>query len=140
MPLCVATAGFVAGPIRSRIGVNGIASAETRNLNNDCPYFRMKILETPKIRDLKEWVRSDLDGTEGKLEDYSVEEEGRRVKELAEFRTGYIYREAVEAEAPTGYEDGASTDLRGEYGDPDSEGEEGDQASREDGGDDGTSD
>ena len=70
--MCVATAEFVAGPIRSRIGIEGVASAERRNLNNDCPYFRRKILETPKIRDLKAWVRRDLNGQEGKLGDYSV--------------------------------------------------------------------
>lgn len=52
-PLCVATAGFVEGPIRQKIDVVGVKHAEVRNVRNNCMYWKAVDLHAWQI---KRWL------------------------------------------------------------------------------------
>lgn len=89
-PLCVATAMFVAGPIRKKVEVVGVVSAEERNLLNDC-HFKQRF--SLRARDVKRWLLWRLNnGNTGKsigqlkIDEYSVETEYDRKRKLLQER------------------------------------------------------
>jgi hypothetical protein len=87
MPLCVATAEFVNGPLRKRIEVVGVTSAEARNVKNDCGYQSVVSLRAWKV---KRWLLWRLnDGSESRIEEadlsrYSVKREHDRKRSIIE--------------------------------------------------------
>lgn len=86
-PLCVATAEFVEGPLRPRIEVVGVVSAEKRNVHNDCE-FRVSV--SRKAWKIKKWLigRLNYGNTEGKrieevgISEYNYSKEYQRKKNL----------------------------------------------------------
>jgi len=82
LPLCVATARFLGGPLREKMNVRGMVPAEKRNRKNNCLYFRLKIFEYKRVKELKEWVRRNLNAEKATLKEYPVEAEEERCKAL----------------------------------------------------------
>lgn len=83
-PLCVATGVFVGGPLRRKIDVVGIISAEKRNAKNDCDYH---MTVSRQAWEIKRWLlgrmRNDVNKVEaGNLADYTIEEEARQKNKL----------------------------------------------------------
>lgn len=84
-PMCVATAEFIHGPLRKRIDVEGVVSAETRNGSNDCGLYAFASM---KAWELKRWLLWRLnDGVEEKrraikrnIEEYPISAEARSTK------------------------------------------------------------
>jgi len=86
VPLCVATAKFVNGPLRTRVDVVGAISAEKRNIINNCEH-RTSI--SRRAWEFKKWLlwRLNSDGNseevkKADLQDYSVKREFDRKKEI----------------------------------------------------------
>lgn len=69
-PMCVASAQFVQGPLRKRIDVEGVVSAESRNRNNDCTYYTFASMRAWEVKRWLLWRLND-----------GVEEKGRRATE-----------------------------------------------------------
>jgi len=85
-PLCVATVKFVEGPLRKKIDVLGVTSAEERNVHNDCEYRRAI---SRRAWEIKKWLlwRLNDDGNKERikkadLQDYSVKKEFDRKREI----------------------------------------------------------
>lgn len=96
-PQCVATAEFVAGPLRPRINVVGRVPAEKRNLHNDCPYREAVSIRAYR---LKRWIlwRANNEGRwsgvkEENLKEYPVATEDERAKARREREGGVEYVE-----------------------------------------------
>ncbi len=99
----MARADFTGGALRERVNIKGVALAEKRNKRNDCPLYRRVLFEyiPKKIRDLKEWVRGDVNGDYAEIEEYSVKVEEERVKEfIAEGHRGRKRRETIKRKNP----------------------------------------
>jgi hypothetical protein len=79
-PKCLATAHYVKGPIRSRIDVVGMVSAEYRNIGNDCRYWTPF---SPRSVAMKRWLlwrlKDAVEDTQGfrKVTEYPIEAEYR---------------------------------------------------------------
>lgn len=84
-PLCVATAGFIEGPLRSKIDVLGLISAEKRNLKNDCGHRKPVSIHAWEV---KRWLlrrmSNGIEIKEGSLTDYPIEEESDYKQKLKE--------------------------------------------------------
>lgn len=82
-PVCVATAEFVSGPLRSRINVTGVVSAEERNINNDCGFRQSVSIVAYK---LKLYMHGRLPGgkkaNRRRIKDYSYKAEDERRQAL----------------------------------------------------------
>lgn len=83
-PLCVATAGFVEGTLRSRVDIVGLTSAEKRNLRNGCSYRKIVSIHAWQV---KRWLleRMAENGNkikQGNISDYSLEEEAQQKVKL----------------------------------------------------------
>jgi len=83
-PVCVATARFVKGTLRSRVDIVGLTSAEKRNLRNGCGYRKVVSVHAWQV---KRWVleRMAEDGNkikQGDISDYSLEEEAQQKVKL----------------------------------------------------------
>ena len=130
LPLCVATAKFLPGPIRSRVDIAGVTGAVKRNLLNDCVYYRNKLFTSKYINDVKTWVREDINAAEATIKDYSIESETAETKRFADEENEKISRR-LSAEKEDGTEteaaffdkenfDGWENDAEREYSDNDS--------------------
>jgi hypothetical protein len=82
-PLCVATAKFRDGPIRKKIDLIGVKSAEERNIHNDCQLYESVSLSAWQM---KRWLLRRL--TDGEkagykhIETYDPKEETKRANTL----------------------------------------------------------
>jgi len=127
-PLCVATAEFVGGPLRRKIEVISVMSAEMRNIKNDCG---RRISVSIRAWEIKRWLLWRLsDGNEKRvgevgLRDYSVEKEHNRKREI--LGTGEAGG-GTEREEEDDLDDDIYEKEEGDY--PDPKGEE-DKAARE---------
>ena len=127
-PLCVATAEFVGGPLRRKIEVISVMSAEMRNIKNDCG---RRISVSIRAWEIKRWLLWRLsDGNEKRvgevgLRGYSVEKEHNRKREI--LGTGEAGG-GTEREEEDDLDDDIYEKEEGDY--PDPKGEE-DKAARE---------
>lgn len=84
-PMCIATAEFVEGPLRRKIDVFGVMSAERRNIKNDCVH---RLCVSIRAWELKRWLLWRLnDGSKKRIEEidpreYPVKKEYDRKKAI----------------------------------------------------------
>ena len=92
-PLCVATAKFVPGPLRSEIDVAGYVEATLRNKNNDCQYRQSVSLNAYRLK--RRMVAKALENGYGpiRLKDIPYDEEQRLVTESEGYEEGDEYEE-----------------------------------------------
>lgn len=87
-PMCVATAEFIGGPIRDKVEVTGVVSAERRNAHNNCPYRKGVSRRAYNIKRWLLWRLNDgnTEGqvTEKRIEEYPVDEEYSIKRKLEE--------------------------------------------------------
>jgi len=115
-PLCVATAKFVEGPLRKKIDVLDVISAEERNIHNDCKY-RKAI--SRRAWEIKKWLlwRLNNDGNEKRIEkadlqNYSVKKEFDRKREILAWEKRDTSKEKGTAkEESTGKEKGTGKKI-----------------------------
>ncbi len=142
LPLCVATARFLGGPLREKMNVGGLVFAEKRNRKNNCLYFRLKIFEYKRVKELKEWVRRNLNAEKAALKEYPVEAEEERckgfVKKIQKRNQRHSGRHVNtqvsttnEAEIPTANEDSESDNFRAEFNTGGNDGNSGNSATEE---------
>ena len=110
VPLCLARARFVSGPLRSDVDVVGFTLAEEKNHFNNC-LDRKKF--RPRVRKLKDWLlRSMNNGNEIGVEDYPRETEKahyRKIREKLRAQKAGREEEAVVSHGGTDDSVGAET-------------------------------
>lgn len=115
VPLCVATAEFVGGPIRKHVDVKGVVPAESRNRRNDCPLRESSSLHAYRI---KKWLLWRLSNgreqvRERNIEEYPLEEEAaRKDQHRSEEYREQQYEEVV-GQVEVDYDEELEEDLLG---------------------------
>ena len=86
-PSCIATAEYIYGPLRSKIDMGGITSAEKRNRRNNC---KLRSSVSLSAWDKKKWLLwrlsngSDEEIRESKLYKYPISTEAENRKKVVE--------------------------------------------------------
>jgi hypothetical protein len=114
-PMCVATAKFVEGPLRSKIDVKGVTAAEARNIRNDCTY---KTVISKQAWEFKRWLvrRFKHDDKEQfkeiELRLYPIQEEYKQKKAILDRQEKTTNTEEKETDGNIDYKSGEEKDLR----------------------------